>query len=81
MAKDVASKFRASIEGTNGIATEAGSVADGMEQASGYVQQHSPSSLAGGLVEYVRNHPIQAVLGLVVAAVAIRLVLRSYASR
>ena len=73
----VGEKIRERTEGQGGTAEQVGSrVAGGLEKAGQYLRDKDSSQMFDDVEEYVRSHPMQGLVGAVVAGFVIGRVLR-----
>jgi ElaB/YqjD/DUF883 family membrane-anchored ribosome-binding protein len=75
--EQAADKLREQAEGSSGMPAQAGvKVAEGMENAAGYLREHDTEAIIGDLEKYVKTHPTTALAGAVVAGFFIGRILR-----
>jgi ElaB/YqjD/DUF883 family membrane-anchored ribosome-binding protein len=72
-----AERVRERAGSQGGMAGQAGEkVAEGMERSATYLREHSTEEIRGDVERYVREHPMQAMAGALVAGFVLSRILR-----
>jgi ElaB/YqjD/DUF883 family membrane-anchored ribosome-binding protein len=72
-----AEQVRERVSSQGGMAGKAGEkVAEGMERSATYLREHSTEDMRGDVERYVREHPMQAMAGALVAGFVLSRILR-----
>ncbi len=75
--QSTADTIREKVEGQGGIPEKAGTaVADGMERTATYLREHDSKEVMEDVENYIREHPMQAVVGAVAFGLIVGRVLR-----